>query len=302
MTREWCVIFNPAAGRRRARRRLQRWREQLADRAEFRPTERPGHARELARQAVAEGFPVVGAAGGDGTVHEVLNGLLEADRRDVRLGLLPIGSANDFAYSFRTAPGDLTPPSPQRTIDVGQIRALDSERVAYFGCSAGFGLSASVTVESRKLKRLQGLALYGCAALRALWSHFRATPLDIALDEASPSRSPTLLFSLLNGKREGNFPLAPAAKLDDGQFHFVHAGPLSRWAVLKLLPRLGLVGPPANYPGIRQGTCQRAILRGDEPLTCHIDGEFFCLPEDNIRAVEVRILPARLVVDLSQLS
>src|SRR5262245_54024018 len=95
-----CVIFNPSAGRGQARRHLDRLRRALGTRGEFRPTRSPGHAEELARQAALDGFPFVAAAGGDGTVHEVVNGLLQADRPEAVLAVLPIGSANDYADSL----------------------------------------------------------------------------------------------------------------------------------------------------------------------------------------------------------
>jgi diacylglycerol kinase (ATP) len=296
MTVEWCVIFNPAAGRRRARRRLERWEDELRGRAEFRATEKPGHARELARQAAREGFKTVGAAGGDGTVHEVLNGLMEASVPGVRLGLLPIGSANDFAFSVDAGkPGN----SAFRWIDVGRIRSANGGKAAFFGCGAGIGFNAWVTVEARRLPHLQGLALYGVAALRAIARHLHSPILEITLDEQSPWRTPTLLFSVLNGRREGSFPLAPQAEIDDGQFDFVHAGPLTRWQVLRLLPRVSLYGPPKEYPHIRQGRCRSVLIRAERPLIIHIDGEFFCLPEEEICDVEITVLPSALEIDLS---
>src|SRR5262245_45803399 len=97
---EVCVIFNPAAGRGRAGKRLERLRRVLGRRAEFWRTQRAGHARELATQAAVEGFPIVAAAGGDGTVHEVANGLLRSGKLETILAVVPIGSANDYAYAL----------------------------------------------------------------------------------------------------------------------------------------------------------------------------------------------------------
>src|SRR5262245_29714593 len=113
---ELCVIYNPAAGKRRAERRLEPVRRAWGDRAAFRPTERSGHAAELAMQAALDGFSIVAAAGGDGTVHEVGTGLLRAGRADVRFAVIPIGSANDFAYSLVKMPGDVG------RIDIGRAR------------------------------------------------------------------------------------------------------------------------------------------------------------------------------------
>ena len=92
-----CVIFNPAAGRRRARQRLEAISTGWLSNAELWPTERRGHAEELARRAAASGFGIVAAAGGDGTVHEVANGVLKAGRPEVCFAVIPLGSADDYA-------------------------------------------------------------------------------------------------------------------------------------------------------------------------------------------------------------
>jgi diacylglycerol kinase (ATP) len=94
-----CVIYNPAAGRGRAEQWLREVRQSLKD-TELRPTVRAGHAIELARNAAEQGFARIVAAGGDGTVHEVANGILQSDRRDAILSTWPIGSANDYAYAL----------------------------------------------------------------------------------------------------------------------------------------------------------------------------------------------------------
>src|SRR3954470_22802713 len=94
-----CVIYNPAAGRGLARRLIERLRRRGAA-YDFRPTAAPGHGGELAERAVADGHGTVIAAGGDGTVHEVANGLLRSGRREVVFGVWPIGSANDYAYAL----------------------------------------------------------------------------------------------------------------------------------------------------------------------------------------------------------
>jgi diacylglycerol kinase family enzyme len=92
------VIYNPAAGRGKAETLFQTSRTDPD--VELRPTERPGHAVELARQAAEQGFAKVMAAGGDGTVHEVANGILQSGNRDVTFAVWPVGSANDYAYTL----------------------------------------------------------------------------------------------------------------------------------------------------------------------------------------------------------
>jgi diacylglycerol kinase family enzyme len=293
--RELCVIFNPAAGKRRARRRLAQVRAGWGDRADFWPTQRATHAVELAKQAALTGYRVVAAAGGDGTAHEVLNGLMRAGRPEVRFSIIPLGSANDYAHSLGLD-GDNHQPVASRAVDVGRVRSPDG-REQFFGCNLGLGLNGAVTWESRRIRRLQGMFLYGLAALRALRDHFKTPRMTLRFDGEPPWESPTLLLSVLLGRREGGFALAPQAKVDDGWFDYVHAADLSRWEVLWFLPRIALFGPPKEYPGVRQGRCRRVHLRSESPLIVHTDGEFFCLPTDGVRELEIELLPGALTVE-----
>src|ERR1019366_9764905 len=127
---ELCVIFNPAAGKGRGRARLAKIHRAWGTHAAFWPTQHSGHAIELAEQAAGEGFAIVAAAGGDGTAHEVLNGLMRVRNPNVQFTLIPIGSANDYAYSLGL---DQKPPPPARRVDVGLVRAPNGKNV-YFGC------------------------------------------------------------------------------------------------------------------------------------------------------------------------
>jgi diacylglycerol kinase (ATP) len=291
---ELCVIFNPAAGKGQAARRLAKLRHLWGRHVDFQPTDAAGHAIELARQAALNGFRIVAAAGGDGTVHEVANGLLLAGRPDVRFGIIPIGSANDYHASLELEPH----PADQgpRTVDVGMVREPGG-REKFFVCCLGLGFNGCVTLESRKIKRLQGIALYGLATLRALWYHYRCPNMELAIDDRPALTVPTLMLSVLVGRREGGFVFAPRASVSDGWLDYVHAGSLSRWEVLKFLPRLALAGPPESYPKIEQGRCRRIRLASESSLIVHVDGEFFCRPEDDIRRLEIEIRPGALRVE-----
>lgn len=293
---ELCVIFNPKAGRQRAAKRLAGLRRSWGAHAEFRPTRCAGDAETLAEHAAREGFRTVAAAGGDGTVHEVANGLLRADRSDVNFAVVPIGSANDYAHSLE-AEANGAPPGTVRAVDVGAV-SEPTGRQRYFVCCLGLGLNGAVTLESRQIRRLQGIALYGLATLRALWYRYATPRMTLRLDDQPERTMPTLLLSVMLARREGGFTMAPHARLDDGLFDYIHAGALSRFEVLRLLPRLALGSPPTAYPKLHQGQCRRLALRSEAPLTVHIDGEFFARPEDNVRELDIRILPGRLRVQM----
>jgi diacylglycerol kinase family enzyme len=219
--------------------------------------------------------------------------LLNAGRPDVAFAVIPIGSANDYAYSLESESHQGN--AGERWVDVGLVRD-STGRKRYFVCCLGLGFNGMVTLESRKIKRLQGIALYGLATLRALWYHHACPPMEVSIDDQPPATLPTLMLSILVGQREGGFVLAPKARLDDGLFDFVHAGDLSRWEVLKLLPRLALTGTPECYPKVRLGQCKRIALHSPAPLAVHVDGEFFAKPDDNVCRLEVAIVPRSLKI------
>jgi diacylglycerol kinase family enzyme len=295
---EVCVIYNPASGRGRARRRLQALRRAWQDRAAFWPTAAPGQAEELALQAARAGFATVAAAGGDGTVHEVANGLLRAERPEVVLAVLPAGSANDYAHSLGLDAGWWRRPDPAvapHPVDVGVVRTPGRSR--FFVNGLGLGFNGMVTLESRRIRWLQGPALYGLALLRTLCFHYAHPRMTLWIDDGDERVVPTLALSLALAQREGNFVVAPHAVLDDGLFDYVHAGPLRRRDLLAMLPRLFLGGGlPADRPNLWLGRCRHVRLHSESELVVHADGEMVCLPGDGVRDLEVELRPRGLRV------
>jgi diacylglycerol kinase family enzyme len=109
--------------------------------------------------------------------------------------------------------------------------------------------------------------------------------------------APTLSLTIAIGKREGSFVVARDAVMDDGLFDYLQAGELARWELLRYMPRLASGRElPRDHPRIWMGRCRQVDLESETPLTVHLDGEFFALPEDPIRCLQIRILPTRLKV------
>jgi diacylglycerol kinase family enzyme len=293
-----CVIYNPAAGRGRTRRLIRRLGRRAAGPFEFCPTEGPGGGGIAAEKAIAAGHTTIIAVGGDGTVHEVANGVLRAGKPEVVFGVWPAGSANDYAYALNID-GDwpLWPDWQKRLsvmrADVGRVRGGGRER--FFVNGLGVGFNASVTLEAHGIKRLRGMALYGLAFVRAVWRHFVSPRLAITFDGTSRELE-TLALTISLGKREGGFLVTPKAELDDGRFDYVHAAGLGRFEALKMLPRIATGTLPDDHPLIRQGRCESVRIRGDVPLRVHTDGEFFCMTDDNVRELAVDLLPGALRV------
>jgi diacylglycerol kinase family enzyme len=255
------------------------------------------HAEQLGLQAANDGYSVVAAAGGDGTVHEVANGILRAGKPDVALAVFPVGSANDYAYSLGLNSDrwlTLPEPSTARQVDAGIVRSADG-RERYFVNGLGLGFNGAVTLESRRIRRLRGVLLYGLALLRALYSHYACPAMAITIDGAV-RQTPTLALTVAIGRREGNFILAPHAVVDDGLFDYLHAGCVGRLELLRHVPGMITGDLPAGHPALWTGRCRHVQVRSETPLTVHLDGELFSRPEDGIRDLEIRILPAALKV------
>lgn len=297
-----CVILNPRAGRGRAASKLEVARSKLPSDAVIVTTERRGHAVELARQAALDGFDRVIAAGGDGTVHEVANGLLQSGRADVVLSTWPLGSSNDYARTlgmgrwWQAWPhgGELA----TLQADVGIIRAGNQDR--YFVNGAGIGFNGMVTVEANTITWLNGMPLYTLAFLRAMRRHF-AKPLMRIQRDGVDVVSPTLAVSFNLGQREGGFPVTWNAQIDDGLFETFHAADLRRWELIRYLPALLTGKLPTDHPQLRMGQCRNASVQCDKPLCVHTDGELVCLPHDAIYEVAIELLPKRLKVEFCPL-
>lgn len=291
-----CVICNDCAGKGRAAGRQRRLQRSLRSCADFHLTRGSGHAIELAREAALAGYPVVAAAGGDGTAHEVANGLLLSGRDDVTLAVLPLGSANDYAHSLGLGVGWWERPDTAvqaAPVDVGVVREPGGKEV-FFLNNIGIGLTGAVALEAERVP-LRGLARYMIGLMRTLCFRFDHPLLTVTLNGATHTE-PTLALSLGIGKREGNFQLVPQAILDDGLFDYVHATALTRRSLVRLIPA-GVRGRlPTDFPCLRQGRCREGRVESSTPLVAHTDGEFFCRPEEGVRRLDVSLLPRRLKV------
>lgn len=294
-----CVIYNPAAGRGRAEQLLKSLPHTLMAGVELRPTTQAGEATALARQAVEEGCTKVIAAGGDGTVHEVANGVLQANRSDVIFSVWPIGSANDFAYTLGMdiwwQKREQNPRTESLLIDVGKVTTPRQER--FFVCNLGVGFNGMITIEARKTMWLRGLPLYALAFLKALVWHFATPRMTIRFDDRVVT-TPTLALSVLNAQREGNFPLRPQASLTDGLFDYMHATRMRRLHLIRYLPAMMRGKLPENHPLVKLGRARHFDVKCESPLCVHADGEFVCVPEDGINDIAVEVLPRRLFVEV----
>ncbi len=186
--------------------------------ADWSGTVYPTHAIELARQAAQEGYNLVVAVGGDGTVHEVVNGLMQvpAEQRP-RLGVVPLGSGNDFSSAVGVNPDPFQAlnqalQGQARRIDVFKIRDGNG-RSEYCDNTLGIGFDAMVTIRSRRVPVVRGFLVYLVAVLQTILLNHEPARLQVRTDRESWDRL-MLMLVLCNGGREGgDLPLHPRPKL-----------------------------------------------------------------------------------------
>jgi YegS/Rv2252/BmrU family lipid kinase len=237
-------------------------------------SEATGHAAELA--ARSSGYATVIAMGGDGTVHEVLNGLMRipADGRPV-LGVLPTGSGNDTRRTL-AIPSDLA--SAARTLISGEIHAFDVGccNGIYFNNSFAAGLDAKVTakaVEYKVTTRRSGLWLYLSALLYVLFKDLVSFPLRVSYDGATPADLDTLIVAVTNGRTYGGgFRITPDAIPDDGLFDVCTIDPLSLSGALLRLPFV-VTGKHTHMRPVHMSRHRSIVIECDEPVPAQIDGE-----------------------------
>lgn len=296
----YCVIYNPSAGRGGSTGTWKAVQTLIGSDAVYRPTERAGHAVELAEQAAREGFATVVAAGGDGTVHEVMNGIMRSERRDVAFGVLPLGSGNDYARLIEVpfdAEGMVARLRSDRLwpLDVGEV-VLDGKIQRYFCNTLGMGLGGAVTWEASKIRWLRGIPLYGLASLKAICKHFHCVPVKITSD--GKDWETTLVYAVAaQGRAEGGgFVVAPHARLDDGLLNFMYVSRITRLGAIFVLPRLVISWLRGSCKSIHESLMKEMTLVYERPVPVHADGEVLATPLDGAKECVIRIHPGRLLI------
>lgn len=260
----------------------------------------PGHAIELAQQAGIHHYDKVIAMGGDGTVHEVVNGLMKV-REKVRpvLGVVPAGSGNDFSHAI----GVSTNPTEalRRALD-GEPSAVDlgvmtDERgkKEYFDNTLGVGFDTVVTIRSHKLPLLRGFLIYLTAVIQTIILNHDSMTMQIETEDKKWEQR-NLLLTMCNGPREGGgFMLAPEAKVDDGILHYAMIKHVSRPMMFRLLPEV-MKGTHGRFKDVTMGTCKRMSVTSDRPMYIHTDGEIYSGFGTDVRKISFEILPNTLKV------
>lgn len=288
------VILNPYANRWRAGSRVDEVRAAFAAAGitcDMAQTEKPREAIALAETAVSQGYNAVIAAGGDGTLSEVANGLLRAagEGPTVPFGILPIGTANDFS-DMVGLPRDLN--QAVQIIARGQTRQIDAGRINdhFFINNCAVAMEPMITLENIHMKRLSGELRYVVALLKGLIK-LKAWDMQVRWDDGGHD-GPAYLLSVCNGPRTGGFYMAPDAAVDDGLFDFVFAPEVPKLTVLAILVRL-FRKTHIFHPQVVYGRTRHISISSSPGSPIHADGEIIA---EAAMQIEYQILPGKLTL------
>ncbi|HEX9218472.1 MAG TPA: diacylglycerol kinase family protein [Gemmatimonadales bacterium] len=288
------VILNPAAGRGAARRvesivarafRAQGWAVDVVR------TEGPGHAQVLAAQAVRQGAKHVVAVGGDGTVHEVANGLLGGNT-DAALGVVPIGSGNDFAKLLGLFGHD--PLHAVARLVTARSRRFDAGRVAgeWFVNSVGFGFAPAVVKTRNRMQHLRGFLSY---LVPVVQTFFQFEPMVFDVTAAGfHERGYMMMIEVCNGTTSGgSYRFAPDADPADGKLDVCLIRRVSLPRFLVAIPRV-MRGTHVKMREVALIKTAKLVVRSPaQPLMLHVDGE---LREPGVNECTVELERGRLNV------
>jgi diacylglycerol kinase (ATP) len=297
------VIVNPAAGRGRSlqvRDAVESYWRQQGVRAEFRAAGSPEEVRAMSRDA-GKRYTCVVALGGDGTVHEVINGVAgegvaggRAAGTGAVVGVLPAGGGNDLARALGLPLDPLEAAhavlhARPRRMDLLRLRAAGGRECLYAG-AGGMGLDAEAAqLANTRFRRVPGVARYVAAAIAA----FReARPLAVRLQADGDSYEFTAhLVAVANTPSYGSgVRIAPAARIDDGWMDLAIVAPL-RWSQVLDGLLLALRDGDIRWPEMRRMRARKIRLQTDRPVIFHGDGEVL-----GETPVEIEVLPGHLEI------
>jgi diacylglycerol kinase (ATP) len=289
----YTFIINPMAGKGRGKKLLATLRERIkrtVPDAEIVVTERRLHALEIARERNHDADRVVVAVGGDGTVNEVGNGLVNGN---ATMGVIPIGSGNDFIKMFSIPLNiekalDRILHGTVRPSDTGfvEIRSADDTTVdRYFLNGIGIGFDAAVAHQTTKFKHLKGFGLY-VVSVAAILFRYKTPGLLMSMNGMSMNGN-HFLIAVGNGTcAGGGFYLTPDAKIDDGLLDVCLVDDISVPQVLRIFPSV-MKGKHQKHGQVHFYRTDSLRVEARQPIMIHADGEVLSTGASEI-AISVR--------------
>jgi len=283
-------VWGPGSGRHKVRQVTAFLDRQGCPSSMF-ATQYPGHARELAAAAAAQGIDTVIVIGGDGTVNEVVNGLLTSGQDHLpSVGIIPAGSSNDFSKSLGI-PQRLSPAC--EVIVKGRVREVDVGRAGprYFCSASCLGYFAEVAAKSLEMKRLRGSLRYVVPALGVIRKMAKGWEMTVRA-EGRVFHGDYAVLLVGNAPRFGGLTMLPGAQPDDGLLDCLLVEMASKWEALRLIPLLYRKALERHRKVTRFQTASLGVTLHRPSRVCD-DGE---MGPSSVRSVDYGVLPRRLHV------
>ena len=283
---QYRIILNPIAGKGNAGKSLpvlKRILDGLGLDYDIIQTEYPWHAAELTEEAVMAGVETVVSVGGDGTLNEILNGLMLAKTKlkgSANLGVICNGRGNDFAFSMgipttMVEACKALAQKHKKKIDVGRVVSELYPEGRYFGNGIGIGFDAMVGFIAAELP-LKGPAGYLAGVIKTMSIYSPAPVMEIEANGEVFSQG-TLMTSIMNGRRMGGaFMMTPHSKPDDGLFDVCIASEMNKLKIMTMVPRFisGTQAGDSHIRYLRTDKINVKAIKGTIPA--HADGETLC--------------------------
>jgi len=308
------VIYNPIAGRGRVKKHWPELQQGLIDAGiefDVTATSAPLDAVKLAEQATTK-YSTVIAVGGDGTIHEVVNGLMRAssEGETITLGIVPLGNGDDFAKMIppQTTIGgkvfdwhiaiEKIAKGQTKMFDVGRMSddklgVGQSNKPHYFmnGMDIGFGAQAALNF-TKVPSFLTGMVAYLAAIMKTLID-YHIPKVTIQIDDQEAFEQSTTMTAITNGRCFGSgFWVCPEAQIDDGLLDVMVTQSVGRLKIMCLIPKI-MKGTHVNEPILRNYRARRVVIKSQHSLVVEADGE---IPYPQTRYLKVQILDKKLRV------
>jgi diacylglycerol kinase (ATP) len=301
------VILNPYSNRWNALKRkgeLESALKQAGLEYDLQITEFPRHGTELAKRAASDGYRTIISAGGDGSFHEVVNGIMQASSDEYELpnfGIMPLGTANDLAVNLKLpldllAAAKIIAQNSFTWMDLGRVtyHVDGTERTVFFGNNSAIGLEPTITLIQQQIKFIKGTPRYIVSALAGIMRNPQWT-MHIKWDGGEYHGKATLVTIGNHPLTGGVFYMTPHADGFDGLLTFVFGAISSRRRILKIFPDTMKIGPGSyvERPEISEIHSPWVKIVTDQPTPLHTDGE---IQSKSIHEMEYHIMPKALPV------
>jgi YegS/Rv2252/BmrU family lipid kinase len=283
MDKGWFIIINPVSGGKRGRKVWETAQELLKKKGipfECQVTSQALDASDIARTVVEQGYRKIFLIGGDGTLNEVINGVLEqktVPSNEVLIGIASVGTGNDFIKTLNI-PSDykkalaLMTDGKERVIDSGLVSYYfgTEKKQRYFVNVAGMAFDAEVT-RYANLNKGGGAMAYHWSLVRSLFV-YKSTKVKLQTENATIEQT-CFCVNITNCKYAGGgMMVAPQAVPDDGLFAITYFGDLTKWEVIKNIPAL-FKGSFLDHPKIKVLSAKNVKVSSDTPIHLEVEGE-----------------------------